>query len=429
MELHYCVPVWGRAYVAQLTDVSLPSLLAPGNLPALSRMVSVRLRIFTRSADARQIRESAIWPQLNVCVPVDIVTCDDLNLSEAYAGMSNLLQVGIRQAGAVGAAFVPQAADGFWSDGSFATLGRLLRAGKRLVLCGGVRVVTETFAPAAQARYGTPDGAIAISGRDMVDLALDHLHPSMGLYFNDSRLRAVSTSWWLRPYSRHSFVENIFHFVPLAVAGTGYDAHFNGTVDRGFVETLDVRPEEVALIDSSDDLTLVDLAPATRIIGEPQLAGVSDAVVTGRWFRDMGESHAFLGGRYYAKPIRFRGRDGDDPAVRRAERTAMRTSRRGVYQGLVVAEALAAADALRAAGWLDLAAGIRSRALTSGLALRVGRLTPYTAVLPADPSLLPSALDDLARRIRTGRAHSPPAGALAGPIDTGLGDIYILGAM
>ncbi len=43
------IPVWGEAYVDKVLSITLPAVLAPGNLPALSKMFEVELVIVTES--------------------------------------------------------------------------------------------------------------------------------------------------------------------------------------------------------------------------------------------------------------------------------------------------------------------------------------------------------------------------------------------
>lgn len=449
MELHYCVPVWGDAYIRLFTDISLPSLLAAGNLPALSRLCRVRLRVFTRKAHVGQLRSAPIWQTLSASgIPGDIITCDDQDLSETYSGMSALHRVAIRQAGEAGAAFVPQMADGFWSDGSLATIGHLLLAGKRLVLCGGLRVTAETFTPAMRERFLCPNGTIAVPPRQLVDMAVDHLHPSMGSHFAGGPLRAINTSWWLHPYGRRSFAQTIFHAVPVALAGVGYDCKFTGTVDRGWIETLGISRAEVALVGDSDDVVLLDMAAEGRLVDDARFDPSPDAAVIGDWFHRLGEDHTLYGGRFLAKPIRFRGTDAALPEVRQKEMTTVRQTRRWAMDGLLAAEMRAVANALAETEWRGSADVILRWARAGRSPFSIAKLARYTAYLPVAAVDLDAAFHRLANHIVVGHhdhprhdhpgatpipanlptlagTRLPPGRLLGGPVHTSLGRIYL----
>lgn len=43
------IPVWGEAYANEVFSITLPAVLAPGNLPALCCMFNVELIILTES--------------------------------------------------------------------------------------------------------------------------------------------------------------------------------------------------------------------------------------------------------------------------------------------------------------------------------------------------------------------------------------------
>src|SRR5882672_9899652 len=52
------LPVWGYDFVQQFLKVSLPTLLAPGNLPGLARLLPTEFIFLTGRKDEPLIRES-----------------------------------------------------------------------------------------------------------------------------------------------------------------------------------------------------------------------------------------------------------------------------------------------------------------------------------------------------------------------------------
>src|SRR5262249_57220038 len=53
------VPVWGYQHVRQFLETSLPTLLAPGNVPALAAALDCEFIILTSEEDRDYIREHA----------------------------------------------------------------------------------------------------------------------------------------------------------------------------------------------------------------------------------------------------------------------------------------------------------------------------------------------------------------------------------
>src|SRR6476661_291810 len=62
------VPVWGTPFISQFLRVSLPTLLAPGNLPALAKSLPCKLVFLTSSDDATILNDHpAIYYMRALC--------------------------------------------------------------------------------------------------------------------------------------------------------------------------------------------------------------------------------------------------------------------------------------------------------------------------------------------------------------------------
>src|SRR6201986_5214448 len=72
------MPVWGYRFVNQFLEFCLPTLLAPGNLPAVAAMLPCRFVILSREADAPLIRSSPAWRQVEKICDAEIRDIDDL---------------------------------------------------------------------------------------------------------------------------------------------------------------------------------------------------------------------------------------------------------------------------------------------------------------------------------------------------------------
>ena len=53
------IPLWGEAYASKLVTMTLPALLAPGNLPALAEMFDVELVLVTETKLYDRIRQAS----------------------------------------------------------------------------------------------------------------------------------------------------------------------------------------------------------------------------------------------------------------------------------------------------------------------------------------------------------------------------------
>src|SRR5258707_7908815 len=74
----FLLPVWGDAFVDQFLDHSLPTLLAPGNIPALAQALPTRFVFLTRARDGAAIRAHPACQHLAQVSQVEFSPIDDL---------------------------------------------------------------------------------------------------------------------------------------------------------------------------------------------------------------------------------------------------------------------------------------------------------------------------------------------------------------
>src|SRR5262245_33505475 len=72
------LPVWGVPFVRRFLDFCLPTLLAPGNIPALAQALPTRFVLLTRSSDVALIVQHPAWRQLAQHCDTELQHIDDL---------------------------------------------------------------------------------------------------------------------------------------------------------------------------------------------------------------------------------------------------------------------------------------------------------------------------------------------------------------
>src|SRR5262245_57002636 len=72
------IPLWGEAYASKLVTMTLPALLASGNLPALADMFDVELVLVTETKLFDQIRQASSFQQVAALCRAQFVSLDDL---------------------------------------------------------------------------------------------------------------------------------------------------------------------------------------------------------------------------------------------------------------------------------------------------------------------------------------------------------------
>jgi hypothetical protein len=270
--------VWGEEYTSFLTDLTLPALLSPGNLPALAAALPSAFRIHTTPLDADRIRASAAYRHLASIMGVEFVPLDWERYPNKHAAMSAANIAEVRAASETTAAVVFVAPDSVWADGSLATVTRAIRAGKRAVLQAGVRLTTASALPEISNRY-RPDatGAITIPPRELVRLALDHMHPSCRVLFWDAAgfTGAASNVYWR--VGNIGMVMRCFHLHPLMVFPDRPVHSLASTIDDDLLPLALTRFDDAMIVQNSDDVFHVDLTVEARCsfsrgLGEPARA-------------------------------------------------------------------------------------------------------------------------------------------------------------
>src|ERR1700686_3397459 len=72
------MPVWGVRFVRQFLEFTLPTLLAPGNVPALAKALPCQFTVLTSGRDLHLLREHRAWHRLEQICRADIELIDDL---------------------------------------------------------------------------------------------------------------------------------------------------------------------------------------------------------------------------------------------------------------------------------------------------------------------------------------------------------------
>src|SRR2546430_473217 len=79
------LPLWGYEYVRQFLEFGLPTLLAPGNVPALTKELPCEFIILTSSDDEEFLREHVTFKRLAAICDAEIRLIDHLITDGNYS--------------------------------------------------------------------------------------------------------------------------------------------------------------------------------------------------------------------------------------------------------------------------------------------------------------------------------------------------------
>jgi hypothetical protein len=270
--------VWGDWHIRQLLELNLPTLLADGNLPTFARRHSVSYLIFTRETDIESVAGSAIIKHLRSLMPIEFLTLPDDILKNPIAAHHHAWDEATRAAQADGSFVLYLPPDVAWSDHSFTHLADLLAAGRQAIFMTYLRAESSSFTAAMQARRPADGFALTISGRELMALTLDCLHPLMAASLKtSSRLpRHPEMLFWavpgegllLRVLAREMFL-------------------FNPRQLRLNVANLignEIDPSKIQFVSDSDQLFAVSLAELGKDVDWHMKLRPADPVEIGRWW-------------------------------------------------------------------------------------------------------------------------------------------------
>jgi hypothetical protein len=262
--LQIIVPVWGEAYTRLFAELCLPTLLAPGNIPALPHRERHVFAIYTTPDDRRIIEAAPAFALLSRTIAVEFhpVRARVGQIINHYDVQSDCFRRAIRRADAANRAMVFLTPDLVMADGSLRGLARIAGTGARAVLGVGIRL---DKAPARERLLAyRADDAIAIVPRDLVRLALGALHPiaRAHMFHGESDAIQLSNLYWR--VGGEGLVARCFHLHPFLVYPRVKNAPFSNTVDGDYLEAACPDPADAYIITDSDEFSAWELSDADR---------------------------------------------------------------------------------------------------------------------------------------------------------------------
>jgi 2-polyprenyl-3-methyl-5-hydroxy-6-metoxy-1,4-benzoquinol methylase len=174
------LPVWGYDFVHRFITVSLPTLLAPGNLPALAATLPTQFVFLTSRIDKALIRQTPGYRKLSEICEVQFCLIDDLITDTNYSTTITLAYArAVRESGTsmLDTCFFFLVSDYIIADGSFRSVIARMRSGASAVQTGNFQVVEEDILSRLAEARGQDGDVLVLSPRKLMQLALTCVHP------------------------------------------------------------------------------------------------------------------------------------------------------------------------------------------------------------------------------------------------------------
>jgi hypothetical protein len=176
------LPVWGYAYVRQFLECGLPTLLAPGNIPALAAALPTEFVLLTSEDDKELVEQSPAFQRLKSICQTKLRFIDHL-ITEGNSSTTVTLAYTetVRAAGAamLDTCFFFLVSDYIMADGSLASALKRMQNGASALVVGNFQVALEDAFPWLRQRLARGADVAPLTPRELMRWALNHLHPSV----------------------------------------------------------------------------------------------------------------------------------------------------------------------------------------------------------------------------------------------------------
>ena len=258
------LPVWGDRFVRQFLDYGLPTLLAPGNLPALASLLPCEFVILTGEDDEVIIRLHPNFRALSKICAARVHLIDHLITGRNYSTTLTLAYTeAIRSAGpaALDTCFLILLSDYVVADGSLAHVVARMMKGASGVLVGNFQVADESALPWLHEQVSRSTPALALSSRELMRWGFAHLHPATvanTVNFPLNHNRYSNRLFWR--VDGQTLVGRFYLMHPIAVRPETMSFIIGSSCDYSFIPEM-CPSGSVDVITDSDEFLVVEMQP------------------------------------------------------------------------------------------------------------------------------------------------------------------------
>jgi len=286
-QAKFVTAVWGQAYIERFATLSLPSFLAPGNLPALAAATQLETVILTRKDDIAFFEQVPALGRLRAICPVRFIAIDDLVTTGIYGVTLTLAYArAVIDCGGemLNTHFVFMNADFVLADGSLRSLSRHICAGRSIVLGPSFRATAEAMEPTLRAAVDE-NSVLAIAPRQLTAMSLPHAHPTTDAKIRNQEFVHSSHPnqffWWV---DKQTLLGRYYLIFMLCLKPSRIVESINSYCDYSFIPEMCPDGDEVAMGDS-DEFFMLELQSHDQELEMLRLGHQSNAQIA----RSLGE--------------------------------------------------------------------------------------------------------------------------------------------
>ena len=256
--------VWGESFIKSFLEFSLPSLLAPGNLPALAAEYPLTFVFLTTPSDICVFEESPVFQKLKTICAIEFVSMKDLIVCGNYSTtLTYAFDRAIKQTGPemLNTYFIFLTSDYIMADGSMQGLMRYIRKGYSGICAGNFQVTEEEVAPILKNYLDEAEHVLKISPRELVKLSMNYLHSiTIASICDQTIIHNYRANRFFACDNQQVMGGRFYLLHMLCIKPETMDYRVGSSCDYSFIPEM-CPSGNVAVINDSDDYLVVEVQP------------------------------------------------------------------------------------------------------------------------------------------------------------------------
>lgn len=261
----FMLALWGESYISKFFNFSVQSLLAPGNIPAMSEEYDCTFLFLTTRKNVADFKAQVEFERLKSYCAIEFIDISDLIFGHNHSATLTLaFERGLREFGAkmCETYFFFLVSDYIMADGSLHNVKHYLKEGYSGITTGNFLVVEEYMSPLLnKIMQQNPKTTLSLNSKELLSLAFPYLHPiSAAQIVTQSFTHAGHANRFFWKVSDQVMVGRFYLRHMLCIKPEIEHFTIGSFCDYSFIPEM-CPSGNVAHIQDSDEYCMIEMAP------------------------------------------------------------------------------------------------------------------------------------------------------------------------
>lgn len=263
-KIKILLAVWGERFIKDFLKFSLPTLLAPGNVPSLVHEYPTKFAILTRSKHIDFFEASPVFQKLKMICQVEFISIDDLiTLGNYSTTMTLAYDHAVRMTGneMLNTYFIFLVSDYIMADGSLAGLLRYIKKGYSGICAGNFQVIQEEMEDYFLDQINPITHVMQIKPRDLLRKSFTKLHPvTVASMIDQNACHNYHANRFFSKYNQDVIAGRFYLLHMLCIKPETMDYKVGASCDYSFIPEM-CPSGNIGVINDSDDYLVIEMQP------------------------------------------------------------------------------------------------------------------------------------------------------------------------